>query len=64
MDLYTFDDFDLGECLLQMSKAPEWVLQDDLGWTLCSICFYQQVVGYPCLHLFSVLTWDSMHRAQ
>lgn len=41
MDLYTFDDFDLGECLLQMSKAPEWVLQDDLEWILCSICFYQ-----------------------
>lgn len=41
MDLYVLDDLDLGKCLLQMSKAPEWVLQDDLGWILCTICFYQ-----------------------
>lgn len=36
-----FKGFDLGKCLLQISKAPEWVLQDELEWVVCIQCFCQ-----------------------
>lgn len=65
MNLYAFDDFDLGKGLLRMSKAPEWVLQDDLGWILCTICFCQKVVCYHVVFtsfLFSLGTQCTMHN--
>lgn len=65
MNLYAFDDFDLGKCFLQMSKAPEWVSQEDLGWIDSMHCLLLSVGCWLlCLfYLFSGLTGNSIHSA-